>query len=68
MQSERLAHCEKRGVFPMASNIRAHSTWLAGSVLDCAIDFNFALSATIQSLAATPPSRQSFFQSPIRIM
>jgi hypothetical protein len=48
MQSERLAHGKKNeGSSRYASNIRARSTRLAGSVRDCAIDINFAVSASV---------------------
>jgi hypothetical protein len=40
MQSERPAYRKKRWVFPIGS------TRLAGSVRDCAIDLNFAVSAS----------------------
>ena len=47
MQPERLPHGKKRGVFRYASSIRARSTRLAGSVRDCAIDVNFAVSVSV---------------------
>ena len=46
MQPERSAHRKKRGVFSIGQQYRARSTRLAGSVRDCAIDLNFAVSAS----------------------
>jgi hypothetical protein len=46
MQSEPAPHCKNDGSSRYASNIRARSTRLAGSVLEWVIDLNFAESAS----------------------
>ena len=45
MQSERLAHCIKRGVLPVSQQNPRSLDRLAGSVRDCDIDLNFSKSA-----------------------
>jgi hypothetical protein len=48
MQSERLTHCKKRGVFPIGQQYPRPLDPLAGSVRDCAIDFNFVVFASVR--------------------
>jgi hypothetical protein len=56
MQSERLADRKNDRSSRYASNFRPHSTWLARSVRDCAIDLNFAVSSSPSANSIADPA------------